>query len=222
MHADVELGGTDQKFNLLVGRELQRHYQQTPQIVITLPLLEGLDGEKKMSKSLQNYIGITENPDSMFGKIMSISDTLMWRYLELLSFESKNTLTHWQHEVSQGKNPRDIKIIFAKEIVTRFHNKTSAEKAHQDFLDRFQKHALPENIPEINYTLEAQETQILLPNLLKNTGLAASTGEARRLIQGGGIKIDEQKISDVQLSISKNSSHIYQIGKLKITKIIIS
>jgi len=221
LHADVELGGTDQKFNSLVGRELQKHYQQTPQVVITLPLLEGLDGEKKMSKSLQNYIGITENPDSMFGKIMSISDSLMWKYLDLISFESKQTIMKWQQEVTQGKNPRDIKITFAKEIVTRFHDKSAAENAHQNFLDRFQKHHLPTNIPEINITLESKDAHILLPNLLKNAGLVTSTGDARRLIQGGGVKIDEQKISDVQLSIPKNSSNIYQVGKLKVARIIV-
>lgn len=217
MRADVELGGTDQKFNLLVGRELQKHYHQIPQVVITLPLLEGLDGEKKMSKSLQNYIGITESPDNMFGKIMSISDELMWRYLDLLSFESKNQINQWRKEVSEGKNPRDIKILFAKEIVTRFHDKTSAEKAHQDFLNRFQKHVIPENIPEITHGIS--EADILLANLLKDAGLVASTGEARRLISGGGVKVDSQKVSDVQLRIPKNSSHIYQVGKLKILKI---
>jgi len=217
MHADVELGGTDQKFNLLVGRELQRHYGQSPQIVMTMPLLEGLDGEKKMSKSLNNYIGIDESPDNMFGKIMSISDDLMWRYLELLSFKSHQEIQQWKSETQQGKNPRDIKILFAEEIITRFHSRQDAKTAHENFVKRFQKHQLPDEIPEIS--VQISENLILLPNLLKTAGLASSTSDARRLIKNNAVRIDGEKICDPELKIALNTQHIYQVGKLRVAKI---
>jgi tyrosyl-tRNA synthetase len=217
MKADVELGGTDQKFNLLMGRELQKHYGQTPQVVITMPLLEGLDGEKKMSKSLDNYIGITELPDNMFGKIMSISDELMWRYLELLSFESENQIQQWKKEVSEGKNPRDVKIQFAKEIITRFHNREAAKTAHENFVNRFQKHQLPDEIPEIS--LKIAEPFILLSNVLKLANLASSVSEAKRLIQNNAVRIDGEKIADVNCKIAAGTEHVYQVGKLRIAKI---
>jgi len=216
LKADIELGGTDQKFNLLMGRELQKHYGQKPQVVITMPLLEGLDGDKKMSKSLDNYIGINELPESMFGKIMSISDELMWRYFELLSFESTAQIQQWKKEIL---NPRDIKIKLAQEIVTRFHDKKSAETALENFTSRFQKHQLPENIAEIKITLTAPH--IALANLLKETGLAVSVSEARRLIQGGGVKINGEKITDINFAVKPNTSDTYQVGKLKIAKIVV-
>lgn len=220
LKADIELGGTDQKFNLLMGRELQKQYGQKPQVVLTLPLLEGLDGEKKMSKSLDNYIGINESPDSMFGKIMSISDNLMWRYFDLLSFESNTQIAHWKKEVESGKNPRDIKFILAQEIVTRFHDKKSAELALENFKSRFQKHQLPDNIPEIKIKLT--HPHISLANLLKETGLAVSVSEARRLIQGGGVKVNGEKVMDINHAIKPKSSDIYQVGKLKVAKILVS
>lgn len=216
MQADIELGGTDQKFNLLMGRELQKQFGQSPQTVITMPLLEGLDGVKKMSKSLNNYIGISETPDNMFGKIMSISDGLMWRYLELLSFQSIQQINQWKEEISQGKNPRDVKILFAKEIIERFHGAYSAKQAEENFISRFQKHQLPDDIAEIN--VSATEA-IPLTNLLKQAGLVASTTEARRLIQNGAVKIDSEKVTDIQQLIQLNSSHIYQVGKLRYAKI---
>lgn len=220
LKADIELGGTDQKFNLLMGRELQKHYGQKPQVVITMPLLEGLDGEKKMSKSLDNYIGIDEMPDNMFGKIMSISDNLMWRYFDLLSFRSTEEIQQFKEEVKSGKNPRDIKFILAQEIVSRFHDKAAAEKAQENFTSRFQKHQLPQDIPEIKFTLSVP--QLSLANLLKETGLCPSVSEARRLIQGGGVKINSEKVTDINLAIKSGSSDIYQVGKLKVAKIVVT
>lgn len=217
MKADIELGGNDQKFNLLVGRELQKHYGQSQQVVITMPLLEGLDGDKKMSKSLNNYIAIDESPDNMFGKIMSISDDLMWRYLELLSFKSHQEIQQWKNETQQGKNPRDIKILFAEEIIARFHSQQDAKQAHENFVQRFQKHQLPDEIPEIS--VHITEPSILLPNLLKAAGLATSASDARRLIQNNAVRIDGEKMSAVDLKIAVNSQHIYQVGKLRIAKI---
>ncbi len=217
MHADIELGGNDQKFNLLVGRELQKHYGQPQQVVITMPLLEGLDGDKKMSKSLNNYIAIDESPDNMFGKIMSISDDLMWRYLELLSFKSHQEIQQWKKETQQGKNPRDIKILFAEEIITRFHSQQEAKQAHENFINRFQKHKLPDEIPEIS--VQILESSIPIANLLKTAGLASGTTEAKRLIQNNAVRIDGEKISDVDLKIAANTQHIYQVGKLRIAKI---
>jgi len=217
MRADVELGGTDQKFNLLMGRELQKHYGQRPQIVITMPLLEGLDGEKKMSKSLNNYIGITESPDNMFGKIMSISDAMMWRYLELLSFQPQTQIQKWKEEIQQGKNPRDVKILFGEEIVARFHGVAEAKQAHENFLKRFQKHQLPDEITE--KTLVVESPHIALTHLLKESGLVESVGEAKRMIQQGAVKIDGEKVSDVLMNVEKSSEHIYQVGKLRVAKV---
>ncbi len=217
LKADVELGGTDQKFNLLVGRELQRHYGQKPQIVITTPLIEGLDGVKKMSKSLDNYIGINESPDEMFGKIMSISDELMWRYLELLSFKPMSQITKWKRDVDEGANPRDIKIAFAEEIIERFHDHAQAKKAHETFIERFQKGAMPEAIEE--FTVDAVNGELPIANLLKAANLVNSTSEAYRLIQQGGVKIDGEKINDKNLRLKTGSEHIYQVGKRRFAKV---
>jgi len=216
--ADVELGGTDQKFNLLMGRELQKHFGQTPQIVIMTPLLEGLDGIQKMSKSLGNYIGINEPPEEMFGKLMSISDELMWRYFELLSFRPMTEINKWHEETkSELTNPRDIKTKLALEIVERFHSKTAALKAHEDFVARFQRGAIPENIETITINIDTNE--IPLSNLLKQAGLTASTSEAIRLIKQGGVRIDGQKVEDHAIRIIKGTEHIYQIGKRRIARI---
>lgn len=217
MKADVELGGTDQKFNLLMGRELQKHFGQTPQIVITMPLLEGLDGVQKMSKSLDNYIGIDEAPETMFGKVMSISDQLMWRYFMLLSFKPLKEIEKLQQEVAQGLNPRDAKITLALEIVERFHGKAAAEKAHQGFVERFQKGHLPDEIPIV--TVKVEGTQIAIANLLKEAQLTASTSEAIRMIKQGAVKIDEVKISDLGLQIPVGTEYIYQVGKLRIARV---
>src|SRR5690606_11895517 len=183
-----ELGGTDQKFNLLVGRELQKAYGQEPQVVLTMPILEGLDGVQKMSKSLGNYVGIHEPPDDMFGKLMSISDELMWRYLDLLSFESQETIAGWKRQVSEGLNPRDVKYRLAEEIVARFHDRTAAERARENFIARFRQGALPEDLPEIR--LSAQDGRLPIANLLKEAGLTSSTSEALRLIRQGAVRID--------------------------------
>jgi tyrosyl-tRNA synthetase len=218
LKSDVELGGTDQKFNLIMGRELQKHFGQKPQIVLMMPLLEGLDGKQKMSKSLGNYIGITEDAQSMFGKLMSISDDLMWRYFELLSFRSLGEINAWQKEVkADAANPRDIKIKLAEEIVERFHGKKAAINAHEEFTTRFKNKALPENIETI--TVKIEDTDITIGNLLKQAGLCASSSEANRLIKQGGIKIDGQKIEDFSLRINKGSLNTYQVGKLKFAKI---
>jgi len=217
MKADIELGGTDQKFNLLVGRELQKIYGQTPQVVLTMPLLEGLDGVNKMSKSLGNYIGIAEAPDEMFGKLMSISDTLMWRYLDLLSFERTATLAEWRKEVEEGLNPRDIKFRLGREIVDRFHGPGTGQAAVQAFIARFQQGALPENIPEI--TVSAVQGSLGIPQLLKEAGLTASTSEANRLIQQGGVRMDGEKLTDPALAISAGETHLLQVGKRKFARV---
>ncbi len=217
LQADVELGGTDQKFNLLVGRELQRHYGQSPQVVLTLPILEGLDGIQKMSKSLGNFIGIHEPPNEMFGKLMSISDTLMWRYITLLSFKTPTQIQQWQDAVAQGANPRDIKVTFAKEIVERFHNRTAAEQAENDFVARFQQKQLPDDIPEI--TLNTATSHLAIANLLKEANLTSSTSESLRMIKQGAVKIDGERISDPTLKIQSNSTHIYQVGKRRLAKV---
>lgn len=220
LKCDVELGGTDQKFNLLMGRELQKHFGQKPQIVITTPLLEGLDGIKKMSKSTGNYIGIGEDPISMFGKIMSISDELMWRYFELLSFKkSLKDIERMKQDAACGTlNPRDCKAELAEEIVERFHNKAESIRARHDFELRFKQHQLPEEIPEIKLFSQAPKP---LPNLLKESGLAPSTSEAIRLIKQGAVKIDGQKVSDHALTISPNTSHIYQVGKRRFARVLL-
>ena len=213
LKADIECGGTDQKFNLLVGRELQRSYDQEPQVVLTVPILEGLDGTNKMSKSLNNFIAIDEQPDEMFGKIMSISDELMWRWFELLSFIPENEISILKKEVDNGANPRDIKFILAEELVDRFHEKGEGSNCKQKFLERFQKGAMPSDIKEVNIDIE-NET-ILLTNLLKTVEMTSSTSEAMRLIKQGGVKIDSEKVSDTKLEIKKGSEAVYQVGKRK-------
>ena len=217
LEADVELGGTDQKFNLLVGRELQRTYDQEPQVVITVPILEGLDGTNKMSKSLGNYVGIDEVPAEMFGKIMSISDDLMWRWFDLLSFKSSEDIQLLKAQQADGMNPRDIKIALAKELIARFHNDQAADEAEQNFINQFQKKNIPDDIEEL--VLGWKEDSILLPNLLKEAGMTESTSEAIRMIKQGGVRIDEEKVTDPKHSILKDSSAIYQVGKRKFKKI---
>ena len=216
LNADVEMGGTDQKFNLLVGRELQRAFDQEPQVCITLPILEGLDGTNKMSKSLDNYVGINEDPDEMFGKIMSISDDLMWRWFELLSFRPINEVNELKKEVKSGMNPRDTKILLAEEIIERFHSKEDAENAKNTFLDRFQKGAKPKDIETLSISLD---DDIAIGNLLKESGLVKSTSEAMRLVKQGAVKINDEKIDDPKLSIEKNQELLVQVGKRRFLKI---
>ncbi|MFM8491473.1 MAG: tyrosine--tRNA ligase [Candidatus Methylopumilus sp.] len=216
LKADVELGGTDQKFNLLMGRELQKQSGQSPQCVITMPLLEGLDGVQKMSKSLGNYIGINEAPEIIFAKIMSISDELMWRYIELLSFATLDEIQNWKANVKAGQNPRDIKVTFAQEIVARFHSKEAAIQALDNFQTRA-KGGIPENVPEVNITIQTDTIGIL--QILKEAALVASTSEGMRLIEGGGIKIDGERLEDGKKMVSKNSEFVAQVGKRKFAKI---
>lgn len=217
LQADVELGGTDQKFNLLVGRQLQQAYGQAPQLVMTTPLLEGLDGVQKMSKSLNNTIGITERPGEMFGKIMSISDELMWRYFEVLSFRSLEDIAALQKSVDDGMNPRDAKFELGIEIVARFNDATAAEGAKQEFISRFQQGAMPDEIPEL--TLASQDGQLGIAHLLKGAGLVSSTSEAMRMIEQGAVKIDGQRIDDRSLQIEAGSTGIYQVGKRKFSRV---
>ena len=217
LEADIELGGTDQKFNLLVGRELQRAYGQEPQVVITVPILEGLDGKNKMSKSLNNYVGIDESPNEMFGKIMSISDELMWRWFELLSFKSIEEIDALKADQAKGKNPRDIKIDLAKELIARFHDDKSANVAELEFINQFQKKKIPDDIEEISFSLS--KSSIPLVNLLKDCGMTSSKSEAVRMIQQGAVRIDEEKIIDTKHIISSGTSAIYQVGKRKFKKI---
>ncbi|MGC0117512.1 tyrosine--tRNA ligase [Pseudoalteromonas piscicida] len=221
LEADVELGGTDQRFNLLMGRELQKDEGQKPQTVLMMPLLEGTDGVQKMSKSLGNYIGITDAPNDMFGKVMSISDDLMWRYYELLSAKTLDDIAALKEEVAGGRNPRDIKIEFAKEMIARFHSEADAEAAHQDFIKRFQKNALPDEIPEVTVTIEGEST--FITNLLKEAGLVASTSEAMRMIKQGAVKLNgEDKVTDTKLEVAKGSCEIYQVGKRKFAKVTVN
>lgn len=215
LEADVELGGTDQKFNLLVGRELQKAHGLKPQVAITLPLLEGLDGEKKMSKSLGNYIGVSEAPDDMFGKVMSISDELMWRWYDLLSFRSLDEIAQLKQDVANGRNPRDVKILLAKELIERFHDKAAADAAEQTFIERFQKGAMPDEMPEFTF-----ESEMPIANLLKEADLVSSTSEALRMIKQGGVKIDGEKVEDSKLVISASTA-VYQVGKRKFAKVTI-
>jgi len=217
LKADVELGGTDQKFNLLMGRELQSDYGQEPQIVMTTPLLEGLRGVEKMSKSLDNYVGITESPGEMFGKLMSISDDLMWRYFEVLSFRSLADITALRRAVEDGLNPRDAKFELGLEIVARFHDEALAEGAKQEFISRFQQGAMPDEIPEV--TLESQDGQLGIAHLLKGASLVSSTSEAFRMIKQGAVKIDGQRVEDRSLQIKAGSSNIYQVGKRKFARV---
>lgn len=218
--ADIELGGTDQKFNLLMGRELQKHFGQAPQCVITMPLLEGLDGVNKMSKSADNYIGITESPGNMFGKLMSISDELMWRYIELLSFESLSVVRQWQQDVGNGRNPRDIKVTFAQEIVARFHSRRDAEAALADFESRFRRGGIPDDLPE--NILQAGKEGLPIAQLLKQAGLTASTTEALRMIEQGGVKLNGEKVSDKTLRLPCGQMVVVQVGKRKFAKVTIS
>ena len=219
MKSDVELGGTDQKFNLLVGRELQRDYGLEPQCIVTMPLLEGLDGHDKMSKSLGNYVGITEPAHEMFGKLMSISDPLMWRYIELLSFQSSQSIARWKQEVAEGRNPRDVKVAFAKEIVARFHSARAAEEAQAGFEQRFRHGALPEELDELSFS--APQGGLGVAQLLKLAGFAPSSSEAQRLIEQGGVKVDGEKVSDRALKFSPGQSFVLQAGKRKVARVTI-
>jgi len=221
LESDVELGGTDQRFNLLMGRELQKVEGQKPQTVLMMPLLEGTDGVQKMSKSLGNYIGITDAPNDMFGKVMSISDVLMWRYYDLLSGLSIEQIAAQKERVEQGTNPRDIKIELAKELIARFHSEEDAQAAHDDFIKRFQKKALPDEIPELTITIA--EESILIANLLKEANLVASTSEAMRMIKQGAVKLNgEDKITDTKLEVAKGTTAIYQVGKRKFANITVA
>lgn len=220
LRADIELGGTDQKFNLLVGRELQKHFGQSPQCILTMPLLEGLDGVNKMSKSSGNYIGIAEAPTEIFGKLMSVSDELMWRYIELLSFEPISVIRQWQQEVRQGRNPRDIKVLFAQEIVARFHSKQDAEMALADFEARFRRGAIPNDILE--KVLHTEAEGLLIAQVLKQAGLTASTTEALRMIEQGGVKLNGEKVGDKALRLSRGETAVVQVGKRKFARITIS
>ncbi len=217
LRADVELGGTDQRFNLLVGRQLQESYGQEPQVVITMPILEGLDGVQKMSKSLGNYIGIAEPPDQMFGKLMSISDDLMWRYFELLSDVSQEEIAGWRRSVSEGVNPRDIKFRLGEEMVSRFHGKQAAALALKDFIARFQQGAMPETIPEV--TVTARGEALPIANLLKDACLVKSTSDALRLIDQGGVRIDGERVGDRGLSFRAGSTHVFQVGKRRFVRV---
>ncbi len=218
LQADLELGGTDQKFNLLMGRELQKQAGQSQQCVLMMPLLEGLDGVNKMSKSLGNYIGISEAPETIFAKIMSISDELMWRYIDLLSFATLETIAEWKAQVASGENPRNIKVGFAQEIVARFHGQAAAEKALQDFQTRA-KGGIPDDVPEVEVTIEGES--IGISQLLKQAGLVESTSEAMRAVQQGGVKLDSVKVDDKNLPLTKGVTVIAQVGKRKFAKITI-
>ena len=217
LRADIELGGTDQKFNLLVGRELQKHYDQSPQCILTMPLLEGLAGGDKMSKSLGNYVGINEPPDQIFGKLMSISDERMWRYIELLSFRPLGEVDQWKSEVASGRNPRDIKVAFAQEIVARFHSQSAAEKALADFEARFKQGEMPEDMPEHTIAVDAQP--LLLTQILKRVGLTASTSEAMRMIEQGGVRLNGEKVGDKGLALGKGQQFVVQVGKRKFARV---
>lgn len=216
LKADIELGGMDQKFNLLMGRELQKHYGHEPQVIMMMPLIEGLDGVKKMSKSLGNYIAISESAESMFGKIMSISDELMWRYLNLLSFKSLVEITRIKKAVEEGMNPRDVKIELAKEIIARFHSSVEAENAHQAFIERFQKGEIPDDLIEQNVEIDGS---ISIAQLLKQLDMTKSTSEAIRLTNQGAVKINGEKISDPALTLDKDETYIIQVGKRRIAKV---
>jgi len=218
LEADIELGGTDQKFNLLVGRRLQEAYGQPPQVVITLPILEGLDGVRKMSKSLGNYIGITDAPEDMFGKLMSISDQLMWRYSELLSVRPMSEIEAWRRAVAEGENPRDIKFGLAMELVSRFHDPSAAQRAKEDFIARFRNKTMPEDMPQI--ILPAWDGgRLPIANLLKEAGLVKSTSEAMRQIDQGAVRVDGERIDDRKLNIAAGTTHSYQVGKRRFARV---
>ncbi len=218
LKADIELGGTDQKFNLLIGRALQTHYEQAPQVVLTMPILEGLDGVQKMSKSLGNTIALEDPANEMFGKVMSVSDTLMWRYFELLSFKEAAVINDFKQAVAQGKNPRDIKLLLAGEIVARFHDEAAAAAAQTDFIQRFSNKALPDEMPESQLTVNDQG--LLLANALKQAGLASSTSEARRLISQQAVKIDGQTVTDQSLQLAADFAAVVQVGRRKFARIV--
>ncbi|OJZ18036.1 MAG: tyrosine--tRNA ligase [Thiobacillus sp. 65-29] len=217
LRADVEIGGTDQKFNLLMGRELQKHHGQPPQCVLTMPLLEGLDGVNKMSKSLGNYVGINEPPREIFGKLMSVSDELMWRYIHLLSFEPLATIEGWKRQVAEGANPRDVKVRFAQEIVTRFHGRAAAEEALAEFEARFQRGALPDDMPELS--LAGVDGALAVPQLLKLAGLVPSTSEAIRQIAAGGVRLDGERVVDKGASVPAGATVVAQVGKRKFARV---
>ncbi len=217
MQADVELGGTDQKFNLLMGRQLQEQAGQKPQVVLTMPILEGLDGVQKMSKSLNNYIGINDAPKDMFGKIMSISDDLMWRYFELLSFRPMDEIEAFKQDIANGKNPRDVKFLLAEEIIERFHSREDAVAAREGFIAQFAKNKIPDDIPELSFTTDDEGYPIA--NLLKDAGLCASTSEAMRMIQQGAVKIDGEKVTDKSTRIQTGTEGVFQVGKRKFARI---
>ncbi len=217
LRADVELGGTDQKFNLLVGRQLQEHYGQPPQVVLTMPLLEGLDGVQKMSKSLGNYIGITEAPDQMFGKIMSISDELMWRYFELLSFRDAREIEKFRREVEEGTNPRDIKFMLGMEIVDRFHGSGAGARARDEFIARFSENAMPKDMPEV--TLDAGTEGLGLALLLKQAGLVSSTSEGIRMVAQGGVRVDGERAADPRQVVPAGTTAVFQVGKRKFARV---
>jgi tyrosyl-tRNA synthetase len=220
LKADIELGGTDQKFNLLMGRELQKHHGQPVQCILTMPLLEGLDGVNKMSKSLGNYVGIQEAPNEIFGKLMSISDELMWRYIELLSFEPLETIRGWREAVKAGRNPRDIKVGFAQEIVARFHGADAATAALADFEARFRRDEIPVDMPEVTLTAEGDGLQIAA--VLKQAGLTASTSDALRMLAQGGVKMDGEKITDKSVTLARGSRVVLQVGKRKFARVSVS
>ena len=217
LESDVEMGGTDQRFNLLMGRELQKEQGQKQQSIVMVPLLEGLDGVQKMSKSLNNYIGITDAPNDMFGKVMSISDDLMWRYYDLISFRPLEEIAELKARVEGGENPRDIKIMLAKEIIARFHDDAAAEGAHQDFIQRFQKNAIPDDMPELEIALS--DEGIAIGNLLKEANLVGSTSDAMRMIKQGAVKINGDKVEDTRLVITEKGENVYQVGKRKFARI---
>jgi tyrosyl-tRNA synthetase len=217
MRADVELGGTDQKFNLLVGRQLQEAYGQKPQVVLTMPILEGLDGVQKMSKSLNNYIGISDAPDEMFGKLMSISDELMWRYFELLSFRPLKEIAGFKTDIEHGTNPRDIKFLLAEEIIERFHDRPAADKARENFIARFQKGAMPDEMPEVE--LKAVDGMLAIANLLKQADLVKSTSEAIRMINQGAVKMDGRRVDDTRLELAAGSQSVFQVGKRRFARV---
>lgn len=217
MEADIELGGTDQKFNLLMGRQLQHHYGKKPQVTLTMPILEGLDGVQKMSKSLNNYIGIQDQPNDMFGKVMSVSDELMWRYFELLSFETLEAIESWKQAVKEGENPRNIKVKLAMELVARFHSPEAAQNALSDFETRFSKNAIPDEMPEFKF-----DAEMPLANLLKEAGLVATTSEAHRMIKQGAVKLNGERLEDGRQIFSGVSDQVFQVGKRKFARVTVS
>jgi tyrosyl-tRNA synthetase len=222
MKSDVELGGTDQKFNLLVGRDLQKQYGQAQQCILTMPLLEGISGQEKMSKSLGNYVGINEPPETIFGKLMSVSDELMWRYIELLSFESTEAIDRWKKGVADGGNPRDVKVAFAREIVTRFHGGRAAELAIADFEARFRRGELPDDIPEVTARVSSGENEVVITRLLKESQLVSSASEAMRMIEQGGVRINGEKVADKALAIKRGDTVVLQVGKRKFARVTVA